>query len=169
MHEARISSRPKFAVALTGLGGLLMVFGTTLPFVVGSAGGPFEGLTAKGLRTADGKFDLAVGLILLTVAVLIWALRLTVFGTRILAVIAVVGSVIIIYGTVVEIAGVPTLPGRSVGVGLYVELAGGIVGLVGGVLGLIAGGRALPMRPAPEGSTRLAPPTQERPSEPSSS
>lgn len=160
-------TRPTLAVGLIGVGGLLVVIGSILPFVAGSPGGPFEGQTSSGLRYADGKFDLGVGIGLVLIAVLIQALRLTLFATRILSVIATVAAGIILYATIIDVSDVGELPEVEAGIGLYFVLAGAAVALVGGALGLIARGRS-------GSGERLSaqtsiPPPPERPPEPASS
>jgi hypothetical protein len=163
------SRRPTVGVALTGLGGLLLVIGSILPFLAGSAGGPFEGQTSSGLRFPRGKVDLGVGIGLVLIAVLIRALRLTLFSTRILGVVAVVGAAIIVYWSVRDVSDVSKLPEVDVGTGLYVVLVGGIIGLVGGVLSLIARETTSPVGSVPEPARPPAPPPQEPPTEPASS
>lgn len=169
MQGTRSSSRPTWAVGLIGVGGLLIVLGSILPFVAGSAGGPFEGQTSSGLRYADGKFDLGVGIGLVVIAVLIRGLRLTLFGTRILSVIATVGAAIILYATIVDVSDVAKLPEVDVGLGLYFVVVGSAFALVGGVLGLIARGRTAPMHSGDREPPMPAPPPPEQPPEPASS
>jgi hypothetical protein len=167
MQDTR-RTRPTLAVGLIGVGGLLVVIGSILPFVAGSAGGPFEGQTSSGLRYADGRFDLGVGIGLVVIAILIQGLRLTLFGTRILSVIATVAAAIILYATIIDVSNVGELPEVEAGIGLYFVLAGSAVALVGGVLGLIARGRAAPGNHlAPQAS--MPPPPPEQPPEPASS
>lgn len=160
-------SRPTWAAGLIGLGGLLVVIGSILPFVAGSAGGPFEGQTSSGLRYADGKFDLGVGIGLVVIAVLIQGLRLTLFGTRILSIIATVAAAIVLYATIIDVSDVAELPQVEVGLGLWFVMIGSAVALVGGVVGLIGRGRAGPVRP--EGPQPMPPPSPEQPPEPASS
>lgn len=162
------SGRPTFGVALAGFGGLLMVIGSILPFLAGSAGGPFDGQTSSGLRFPRGKVDLGVGIGLVLIAVLIRALRLTLFGTRILGVVAVVGAAIIVYWSVRDVSDVSKLPEVDVGTGLYVVLVGGILGVVGGVLSLIARETTSPGGSVPD-AFPPAPPPSEPPTEPASS
>lgn len=160
-------SRPTWAAGLIGLGGLLVVIGSILPFVAGSAGGPFEGQTSSGLRYADGKFDLGVGIGLVVIAVLIQGLRLTLFGTRILSIIATVAAAIVLYATIIDVSDVAELPQVEVGLGLWFVMIGSTVALVGGVVGLIGRGRAGSVRP--EGAQPMPPPSPEQPPEPASS
>jgi hypothetical protein len=147
----------------------MVVIGSILPFVAGSAGGPFEGQTSSGLRYADGKFDLGVGVGLLLIAVLIRGLRLTLFGTRILSVIATVAAAIILYATVVDVSDVAKLPEVDVGLGLYLVMVGSAVALVGGALGLIGRGQAASMSSDAGVPSIPAPPPPGQPPEPASS
>jgi hypothetical protein len=160
-------TRPTWMVGLIGVGGLLVIIGSILPFVAGSAGGPFEGQTSSGLRYADGKFDLGVGIGLVVIAVLIQGLRLTVFGTRILSVIATVGAAIILYATIVDVSDVAELPEVDVGIGLYFVIVGSALAVIGGALGLIGRGGS-----ASVGSAEVPvppPPPSEQPPAPASS
>jgi hypothetical protein len=167
MQRSR-SAPSTWAVGIIGLGGVLMIVGSILPFVVGSAGGPFEGQTSSGIRYADGKFDLGVGVGLVVIAALLWALRLTLFGARILAAVAIVGAAIILYATIVDVSDVGKLPEVEIGIGLYVVLAGSIAGLIGGVVSFIGRGRAAPSGPDSGGPPLPAPPTPGQPPEPPS-
>jgi hypothetical protein len=167
--QSTAGSRSTSGVALTGLGGLLLVIGSILPFIAGSAGGPFEGETSSGLRFPRGKVDLGVGIALVLIAVLIQALRLTLFSTRILGIVAVVGSAIVLYWTIRDVSDLSKLPEVDVGTGLYVVLAGGVIGVAGGVLSLLARGRTSFAGPEQEDSSMPVPPPPEPPSEPSSS
>lgn len=169
MQGTRTGGSSPWAVGLIGLGGLLVVVGSILPFVAGSAGGPFEGQTSSGLRYADGKFDLGVGIGLMVIAVLIRGLRLTLFGTRILSVIATVAAAIILYATIVDVADVAELPEVDVGLGLYSVMVGSAFALIGGVLGLIARGKAAPTHSGDGEPSMPAPPPPEQPPEPASS
>lgn len=162
------SGRPTFGVALAGFGGLLMVIGSILPFLAGSAGGPFDGQTSSGLRFPRGKVDLGVGIGLVLIAVLIRALRLTLFGARILGVVVVVGAAIIVYWSVRDVSDVSKLPEVDVGTGLYIVLVGGILGVVGGVLSLIDRETTSPGGSVPD-AFPPAPPPSEPPTEPASS
>lgn len=158
------NGRPMFGVAFTGLGGLLMVIGSILPFIAGSSGGPFAGQTSSGLRFPRGKVDLGVGIALLLIALVIWALRLTLFSKRILAIVAVVSSAIVVYWSLRDISDVAKLPEVDPGAGLYFVLVGGILGLVGGVFNLIARQPISFPSPMPE-ETRMAPAPPEQPPE----
>lgn len=167
MQEAG-RNHPMLAVGLIGAGGLLVVIGSILPFVAGSSGGPFEGQTSSGLRYADGKFDLGVGIGLVLIAILIRGLRLTLFGTRILSVIATVAAAIILYATIIDVSDVGDLPEVEAGIGLYFVLAGSALALIGGALGLISRGRAGPGEHVPP-QTSMPPPPPEQPPGPASS
>jgi hypothetical protein len=169
MQSTAGSGRLTSGVALIGLGGLLMVIGSILPFIAGSAGGPFEGQTSSGLRFPRGRVDLGVGIALVLIAVLIRALRLTLFSARILSIVAVVGSAIIVYWSVRDVSDLTKLPEVDVGAGLYVVLAGGVIGLAGGMLSLFAREQTPFAGPERKDSSMPAPPTPEPPSEPSSS
>jgi hypothetical protein len=163
------SGRSTFGVALTGLGGLLMVIGSILPFIAGSAGGPFEGQTSSGLSFPRGKVDLGVGIALLLIAFVIRSLRLTLFSKRILAIVAVVSSAIVVYWSLRDISDVAKLPEVEVGSGLYVVLVGAILGLAGGVLCLISRPHvSLPSR-RPKDPPMPATPPPEQPPEAASS
>ena len=168
MQSTTGSGRSTFGVALTGLGGLLMVIGSILPFIAGSAGGPFEGQTSSGLSFPRGKVDLGVGIALILIAFLMRALRLTLFSTRIVAIVAVVSSAIVAYWSLRDISDVTKLPEVDVGTGLYVVLVGAILGLVGGVLCLIARRHVSLPGPTRE-QPPPAPPPPEQPPEPASS
>jgi hypothetical protein len=158
------NGRPMFGVALTGLGGLLMVIGSILPFIAGSSGGPFEGQTSSGLGFPRGKVDLGVGIALLLIAFLIRAMRLTLFSARILAIVAVVSSAIVLYWSIRDVSDVAKLPEVDPGAGLYFVLVGGILGLVGGVFNLIARQPISFPSPMPE-EPRMAPAPPEQPPE----
>lgn len=164
MQSTPANGRPMFGVALTGLGGLLMVIGSILPFIAGSSGGPFEGQTSSGLRFPRGKVDLGVGIALLLVAFLIRAKRLTLFSARILAIVAVVSSAIVLYWSIRDVSDVAKLPEVDPGTGLYLVLVGGILGLVGGVFNLIARQPISFPSPIPE-ERLMAPPPPEQPPE----
>lgn len=164
MQPTAGNGRPMFGVACTGLGGLLMVIGSILPFIAGSSGGPFEGQTSSGLRFPRGKVDLGVGIALLLIALVIWALRLTLFSKRILSIVGVVSSAIVVYWSLRDISDVAKLPEVDPGAGLYFVLVGGILGLVGGVFNLIARQPISFPSPMPE-ETRMAPAPPEQPPE----
>lgn len=180
MQQTGMSGRSRLAIALTGLAGLLLVIGAILPFLKGSAGGPFEGQTSSGLRYFDGKVDLGVGVALMLCALVLWAVRsmslnLTLWTARPISInlrrvpgmITFVLSAFIVYASIVDIADIADLPQVDIGVGLYVILVGSIIGVVGGVLSLMDKGLApAARRPPAESST--PPPDPETPSEPSS-
>lgn len=168
MQSMAASGRSTLGVALAGLGGLLMIVGSILPFIAGSAGGPFEGQTSSGLSFPRGKVDLGVGIALLLIAFVIRAVRLTLFGKRILAVVAVVSSAIVVYWSLRDISDVTKLPEVDVGTGLYLVLAGAILGLVGGGLCLISRPQGSLPRVPREEPPRSASPPSEQPPEPAS-
>jgi hypothetical protein len=164
MQSTAGSRRPMLGVALTGLGGLLMVIGSVLPFIAGSSGGPFESQTSSGLRFPRGKVDLGIGIALLLIAFLIRAMRLTLFSARILAIVAVVSSAIVLYWSIRDVSDVARLPEVDPGTGLYFVLVGGILGLVGGVLNLIARRPiSFPSRTPEQSPMPASPPTEEPP------
>jgi hypothetical protein len=166
MQQMGISGRPRWAVALTSLGGLLMVIGAILPFVTGSAGGPFEGQSLGGLDTPDGKLYLGVGIGLVVLAVLMWAGRSPALK-KILGVLAILASGFMVYAGIVDISDVRDQAEVDIGTGLYVVLIASIIGVAGGVLSLISTESAREAPPPPvEPST--PPPITEPPSEPSS-
>jgi hypothetical protein len=162
MHLMQEARRPTLAVGLMGLGGLLMVIGAILPFVTGSAGGPFEGESLGGLSTPDGKLYLGVGIALLVFAVLIW--RVAVGTARLaLGILTILAAGFMVYAGIVDISQVGDQPEVDIGIGLYVVLLGSIGGVVGGVLSLLAAREAASaVPPAPGGSM---PPPPEPPSE----
>lgn len=164
--QTGISGRPRWAVALTGLGGLLMVIGAILPFVTGSAGGPFEGQSLGGLDTPDGKLYLGVGIGLIVLAFLIWATRSPALR-KILGVLVILASGFMIYAGVVDISDVQDQAEVDIGTGLYIVLIGSIIGVVGGVLSLIAA-RSTLEAPPPAEPSMPPPPPPEPPSEPTS-
>ncbi|HZA27216.1 MAG TPA: hypothetical protein VE915_06160 [Actinomycetota bacterium] len=141
------------------------MIGSILPFVAGSAGGPFEGLTEIGLRFSRGKFHLGVGIGLVLIAVLTQTLRLTLYSRRILGVVAIVGGASSLYWSLKDISEIPKLPEVDVGTGLYVVLVGGIIGLVGGVLSVIARGRSALPGPEPGEPSMPALPPEKQPPE----
>jgi uncharacterized membrane protein YfcA len=167
MQQTGISGRPRWAVALAGLGGLLMVIGAILPFVTGSAGGPFEGQSLGGLDTPDGKLYLGVGIGLIVFAFLIWAVRSPALR-RILGVLVILASGFMIYAGIVDISDVRDQAEVDIGTGLYIVLMGSIIGVVGGVLSLISTGSAREAPPPPAEPSMAPPPIPEPPSEPSS-
>ena len=168
MQQTGISGRPRWAVALTGLGGLLMVIGAILPFVTGSAGGPFEGQSLGGLDTPDGKLYLGVGIGLIVFAFLIWAARSPALR-KILGVLVILASGFMIYAGIVDISDVRDQAEVDIGTGLYIVLVGSIVGVVGGVLSLMATRSTLEGPPPPTEPSMEPPPPPEPPSEPASS
>lgn len=165
MQQTGISGRPRWAVALTGLGGLLMVIGAILPFVTGSAGGPFEGQSLGGLDTPDGKLYLGVGIGLIVFAFLIWAARSPALR-KILGVLVILASGFMVYAGIVDISDVRDQAEVDIGIGLYIVLVGSIIGVVGGVLSLIATRSTLEAPPPPAEASIPPPPPPELPSEP---
>lgn len=168
MQQTGISGRPRWAVALTGLGGLLMVIGAILPFVTGSAGGPFAGQSLGGLDTPDGKLYLGVGIGLIVFAFLIWATRSPALR-KILGVLVILASGFMVYAGIVDISDVQDQAEVDIGIGLYIVLMGSIIGVVGGVLSLIATRSSLEAPPPPAGPSMPPPPPPEPPSESASS
>jgi hypothetical protein len=166
-QQTGISGRPRWAVALTGLGGLLMVIGAILPFVTGSAGGPFEGQSLGGLDTPDGKLYLGVGIGLIVFAFLIWATRSPALR-KILGVLVILASGFMVYAGIVDISDVRDQAEVDIGIGLYIVLVGSIIGVVGGVLSLITTRSTLEAPPPPAEASMPPPPPPELPSEPSS-
>jgi hypothetical protein len=162
MHLMQEARRPTLPMGLIGLGGLLMVIGAILPFVTGSAGGPFEGESLGGLSTPDGKLYLGVGIALLVFAVLIWQVAA---GTARLAfgILTILAAGFMVYAGIVDISQVGDQPEVDIGIGLYVVLAGSIVGVIGGVLSLTGRGAASAAPPPPAAS--MTPPS-EPPAEP---
>lgn len=168
MQQTGISGRPRWPVALSGLGGLLMVIGAILPFVTGSAGGPFEGQSLGGLDTPDGKLYLGVGIGLIVFAFLIWATRSPSLR-KILGVLVILASGFMIYAGIVDISDVQDQAEVEIGTGLYIVLIGSIIGVVGGVLSLIATRSTLEAPPPSAEPSMPPPPPREPPSEPASS
>jgi hypothetical protein len=165
------------------VGGLLVVVGSfltwaTLTIDATSFGGQKESQSVQGFDASDGKISLAIGVILI-VAGLVAMRSKAAGGRRGMGILAIVGGLAAIGLGIFEVMdikndldalvsglGLPDgVASHSIGIGLWIIIAGGLIGLVGGVLSMTsakampaaAGTGFTPAPPAP-GAMTPAPP-----------
>jgi len=182
------------AAIVTIVGGVLLAVASFLPWAKVSGSG--ASVTAKGLDGSDGYITLAAGLIAVVAGLVM--LRATRRVLAVVAVlVGLVGGGIALYDaltakdSVLDAAAEELAPsfgvsadqvraaldqavdsgtlGVSIGVGLYIAIAGGLVAIAGGVLGLretVAEPAAAPTAPTPATPSAPAQDTRESPASP---
>jgi hypothetical protein len=158
---------------LAAVGGLLVAVGSfltwaTLTIDATSFGGQKESQSVQGFDASDGKISLAIGVILI-VAGLIAMRSKAAGGRRGMGVLAIIGGLAAIALGIFEVMdikndldalvtglGLPDgVASHSTGIGLWIIIAGGVLGLVGGVM-TMASAKAMPA--AVTGFTAAPPP-----------
>jgi len=182
------------AAIVTIVGGVLLAVASFLPWAKVSGSG--ASVTAKGLDGSDGYITLAAGLIAVVAGLVM--LRATRRVLAVVAVlVGLVGGGIALYDaltakdSVLDAAAEELAPsfgvsadqvraaldqavdsgtlGVSIGVGLYIAIAGGLVAIAGGVLGLretVAEPAAAPTAPTPATPSAPAQDPRESPASP---
>jgi len=182
------------AAIVTIVGGVLLAVASFLPWAKVSGSG--ASVTAKGLDGSDGYITLAAGLIAVVAGLVL--LRATRRVLAVVAVlVGLVGGGIALYDaltakdSVLDAAAEELAPsfgvsadqvraaldqavdsgtlGVSIGVGLYIAIAGGLVAIAGGVLGLretVAEPAAAPTAPTPATPSAPAQAPRESPASP---
>jgi len=182
------------AAIVTIVGGVLLAVASFLPWAKVSGSG--ASVTAKGLDGSDGYITLAAGLIAVVAGLVM--LRATRRVLAVVAVlVGLVGGGIALYDaltakdSVLDAAAEELAPsfgvsadqvraaldqavdsgtlGVSIGVGLYIAIAGGLVAIAGGVLGLretVAEPAAAPTAPTPATPSAPAQAPRESPASP---
>jgi hypothetical protein len=130
--ETRDDARPSMAAPFLGLGGLALVIGSFMAWI--DAGDATTGTTEiGGSSLSDGRIVMGIGFALLLMALYMGITRRRGhwFDSDLL------GASLAAIATTVIVATWLTIPdGQSPEAGLYVSLAGAIVGLVGTVIAL---------------------------------
>jgi hypothetical protein len=130
--ERRDDARPSMAAPFVGLGGLALVIGTFLTWI--DSGDATTGTTEiAGSSLSDGRIVMGIGFALIVMALYMGTTRRWGhwFDSDLL------GATLSAVATTVIIATWVALPdGQSPDLGLYVSLAGAIVGLIGTVMAL---------------------------------
>ena len=152
---------------VTAIGGALLVIGTFLPFATVDAFGFSQSVT--GMDTDSSWFYLGSGGVLLALGIVILMMRQA--GIR--RIVGVIGVIVAGLMTVVSIMDLMGLDDEipaeaagqltvTAGIGLYMAIAGAIVGLIGSGMALFAKGevsrRAAPPPPPPATTPTPPPP-----------
>jgi hypothetical protein len=129
----RAEARPSIAAPLLGIGGLGLVIGSLLTWIDAGDAARRE---INGGSISDGRLAMGIGFAMLIMAVYMATTRR--YGHRYDA--DLLGATLGAIATTVVVATMVALPdGTSADLGLYVSLAGAVVGLVGALIALFRG------------------------------
>jgi len=148
---------------VTAIGGALLAIGTFLPFATVDAFGFSQSVT--GMDTDSAWFYLGSGLVLLVLGIVILTMRAA-------AVRRIVGAIGVIVAGLMTVVSIMDLLGLddeipveaagqltvSAGIGLYLAIAGAIVGLIGSGMALFARAEETRMAPPPPPPATPPPP-----------
>lgn len=153
------TTKSPLAPVATVVGGALLAIGSLLAFakVEGTVLEQPISQNISGLDTPDGKIFLGVGIGILVLGAILFALSGP--ARRVVAALVVLAGGFMTYAAVIDLTGLEDdIPAEfagtvsvSAGIGLYLILGGAIIATIGGLLGAFgsAGGAAAPSMPPP--------------------